>query len=276
MIQTVYLAGGCFWGIEHMMGLVPGVKDAVSGYAQGKVSNPTYEQVCGGDTGHRETVKVLFDDSQVSLESLLKLYFSVVNPLTPNRQGGDAGTQYQAGIYWEDAGIGERVVACADKERLRHQDFFIEIEPLTAFYPAEEYHQDYLVKNPTGYCHVPLSAFERAKNVGKPQARQAPAYRKISPKDALFMKQNDFSVVYLDVRTPEEYRLGHLPDAVNLPLNTLKNSKERSIASKDDVLLIYCRSGVRSRSAASYLSSLGYPNVYDLGGIISWPYDIER
>lgn len=276
MEQTIYLAGGCFWGMEHLMSLVPGVLNAAAGYAQGSIQNPSYEAVCQGNTGHRETVKVTFDSSQVSLESLLKLYFSVVNPLTPNRQGGDTGPQYQAGIYWEDEATGQAIQDYAKKEKLRHRDFFIEIEPLTAFYPAEEEHQDYLIKNPAGYCHIPASAFERAKNVGKPQKTQEPAYRKLTPKEALELKQNDFSVVYLDVRTPEEYSAGHLPDAVNLPLQQLEQTKDQAIASKDDVLLIYCRSGVRSRSAAQYLTSLGYSYVYDFGGILSWPYDIER
>ena len=276
MRETLYLAGGCFWGMEHLMSLVPGVTDAQAGYAQGTVENPTYEQVCAGNTGHRETVKVTFDPARVSAEQLMKLYFSVVDPLTPNRQGNDAGTQYQAGIFWRDEALGDRVRAYADKERLRHRDFFIEIEPLGYFFPAEDYHQDYLVKNPLGYCHIPVSAFARAKAVGERTPAPKAEYRAITPQDALAMKANDHSVVFLDVRTEGEYERGHLPDAVNLPLDELPERAGGAIADKGDTLIVYCRSGARSRTAAKWLVQNGYTGVYDLGGIVAWSYDIER
>ena len=275
MNKTIYLAGGCFWGVEHLMSLVPGVQDAVSGYANGTLENPSYEQVVKGDTGHRETVKVSYDPAKVSLETLLKLYFRVVNPLTPNQQGNDIGTQYQAGIYYEDEDSQRTVEEQVKWEANKHAAFHIEVGPLTSFFPAEDYHQDYLVKNPSGYCHIPLSAFEYAKTLGQESEDVKPQYRAISPKDALAMKQNNHSVVYLDVRTPGEYMGGHLPDAVNLPLDAL-NKVESMFPDKNVELLVYCRSGARSRTAANILVSMGYTQVYDLGGIMNWPYDIVR
>lgn len=276
MNKTIYLAGGCFWGVEHLMSLVPGVKDAVSGYANGTLENPTYEQVIKGDTGHRETVKVTYNPAEVSLEALLKLYFSVVDPLTPNKQGNDVGTQYQAGIYYDDADSKTIVENLAKQEAAKHAAFHIEIGELQNFFLAEDYHQDYLVKNPAGYCHIPLSAFEEAKKIGQETEELKAQYRTITPKDALQLKQENPAAVYLDVRTPAEYRDGHLPEAVNLPLDELQNKIGQAYPDKNALLLVYCRSGARSRTASNLLVQMGYTQVYDLGGIINWPYDIVR
>ncbi len=273
--KTIYLAGGCFWGTEHLLSLVPGVIDAESGYANGTRDNPTYEEVCRGDTGHRETVRVRYAPSKVSLRDILKLYFSVVDPLTPNKQGNDVGTQYQAGIYYEDEESRAVVEEMIALEKNKHTGFTIEHGPKTSFWPAEDYHQDYLVKNPSGYCHIPLSAFERAKTVGQ-ETQKAPLYRALSPEEAQKMKQQNHSAVFLDVRTPEEYKEGHLPDAVNLPLDEIEKEITARFPEKDTVLLIYCRSGRRSRAAAEALVAMGYTEVYDFGGINSWPYDIVR
>lgn len=273
--KTIYLAGGCFWGMEHLMSLVPGVTDAQSGYANGAKENPTYEEVCRGDTGHRETVMVTYDPAKVSLKALLKLYFSVVDPLTANRQGNDIGTQYQAGIYYEDdesRAIVEEMIAL---EKNKHTDFTIESGPKTSFWPAEDYHQNYLVKNPTGYCHIPLTAFERARAIGQEEAK-TPVCRNISAKEAQQMKQQNHAAVFLDVRTPEEYKDGHLPDAVNLPLDEMEKETAARFPEKDTVLLIYCRSGRRSAIAAQALVAMGYTDVYDFGGINSWPYEIVK
>ena len=158
--KTIYLAGGCFWGMEKLMRSLPGVVDAVSGYANGDCEgSPTYELVCRGETGFRETVKVDYDPGAVSLERLLFAYFAAIDPETPNRQGNDIGTQYQAGIYWDPEDEGTRAVVerVAAVERRRHPRFAVELEPLRNFFPAEEYHQDYLYKNPGGYCHIPFA-----------------------------------------------------------------------------------------------------------------------
>lgn len=154
-IDVIYLAGGCFWGLEKLMQSIPGVVDVVSGYANGRADIvPTYERVIRGNTGYRETVRVEYEPNTVSLDALLFAYFQVIDPTIENAQGNDRGTQYQTGVYYTDAtsqATVERIVAI---EKERHADFVVEIEPLERFFDAEEYHQDYLDKNPLGYCHI--------------------------------------------------------------------------------------------------------------------------
>lgn len=159
--HVIYLAGGCFWGIEHLMQSIPGVLDAQSGYANGTgQADANYRTVCTGETGFRETVRVEYDPEQVSLDALLLAYFYVIDPTVENRQGNDRGTQYQTGIYYTNEEAKETVERIAAIERSRSQSFFVEIGPLVNFYPAEEYHQDYLEKNPGGYCHIPRAEIE--------------------------------------------------------------------------------------------------------------------
>ena len=154
--NVIYLAGGCFWGTEQLMQSIPGVIDAESGYANGTgEADANYKTVCTGKTGFRETVRVEYDPDRVSLDAILLAYFYVVDPTVRNRQGNDIGTQYQAGIYYTNEQARQTVERLAAIERGRRDRFYIEIGPLKNFYPAEEYHQNYLEKNPDGYCHIP-------------------------------------------------------------------------------------------------------------------------
>lgn len=154
--HVIYLAGGCFWGLEQLMQSIPGVIDAESGYANGTGEQDAYySAVCAGDTGFRETVRVEYDPEQVSLDALLLAYFYVIDPTVQNRQGNDIGTQYQTGVYYTNDAAKETVERIAELERSRNAKFYVEIGPLLNYYPAEEYHQNYLEKNPYGYCHIP-------------------------------------------------------------------------------------------------------------------------
>ena len=154
---TVYLAGGCFWGMQKYLDITPGVIETTVGYANGSAEAPTYRDVCGG-SGHAETVKVTYDPDLISTEELLERYFDVIDPLSVNRQGGDSGVQYRTGIYWDDAAQEAAVRAFAEaKDRELGGQMKVEILPLYGFWPAEEYHQKYLDKNPGGYCHIPRS-----------------------------------------------------------------------------------------------------------------------
>ncbi len=166
MIKTIYLAGGCFWGTEHLFSLVPGVTSTTAGYANSLIPDPSYRLVCTGTTNAAETVKVDYDDSKVSLTDLLSLYFRSIDPLSLNRQGGDIGTQYRTGIYYDseaDAPVVEAMLATLQR---RHKEpIAIEYGLIQNFYPAEEYHQDYLVKNPGGYCHVDPALFKDAREM---------------------------------------------------------------------------------------------------------------
>ena len=165
-IKEIYFAGGCFWGTEKLFQSIHGVLDAESGYANGRQEIlPTYPRVCQGDTGYRETVKVRYDCTQVSLEQLLKAYFYVIDPTVEKRQGNDIGDQYQTGIYYSDEASGQVVASYAAEERKKYDKFAVEIAPLAVFHTAEDYHQDYLDKNPDGYCHVPRRIFSQINEV---------------------------------------------------------------------------------------------------------------
>lgn len=155
-VDVIYLAGGCFWGMEKLMQSIPGVLNVTSGYANGQAGEaPTYKSVLTGLTGYRETVRVEYDPSQISLDALLFAYFRVIDPTIENRQGNDVGTQYQTGVYYADEAARKAVARVAAIERSRTERFVVELAPLERFYDAEEYHQDYLDKNPGGYCHIP-------------------------------------------------------------------------------------------------------------------------
>ena len=159
--NVIYLAGGCFWGLEHLMQSIPGVVDAQSGYANGTCeADADYKTVCAGSTGFRETVRVEYDSEKVSLDFLLLAYFYVIDPTVQNRQGNDVGSQYQTGIYYTNEAARETAQRIYDLEKSRRTEFFVECGPLLNFYPAEEYHQDYLQKNPGGYCHIPREEIE--------------------------------------------------------------------------------------------------------------------
>lgn len=157
-IKEIYLAGGCFWGVEAYMKKIYGVTNAVSGYANGNTENPKYEDVVYRNTGHAETVQVTYDANKINLSTLLKYYFKIIDPTTLNQQGNDRGSQYRTGIYFsneEDKKIIEEELKELQKKYT--QKIVVECEKLKNFFVAEDYHQDYLKKNPNGYCHIDLS-----------------------------------------------------------------------------------------------------------------------
>lgn len=156
-LKELNLAGGCFWGLEAYMKKLPGIHDTDVGYANGKTEYPTYQDVCRNNTGHAETVRIFYEPSQISLDTILKAYFKVVDPTSINRQGGDRGSQYRSGIYFTDKTDLPIIEKAVHLEQDRHDKPVVtEVMPLEHFYLAEEYHQDYLDKNPGGYCHINL------------------------------------------------------------------------------------------------------------------------
>jgi peptide methionine sulfoxide reductase msrA/msrB len=162
--KEIYLAGGCFWGLEKYIGNIPGVLETEAGFANGKTENPTYEDVCRRDTGHAETVRVIYDAEIISLQRLLELFYKVIDPTSLNRQGNDVGSQYRTGIYYteqDDLPVIRQSIEALQKEYQKR--IAVEMLPLMNYYTAEEYHQKYLDKNPGGYCHIDSRYFELAK-----------------------------------------------------------------------------------------------------------------
>lgn len=181
-MKTIFLAGGCFWGTAHLFSLVPGVTETTAGYANSIIAEPTYQQVCTGETKAAETVRVVYDENQVGLTNLLSLYFRSIDPVSVNRQGGDIGTQYRTGIYYVSPSDKEVIEAMlAMLQRRYSEPIAIEYGPLVNFYPAEDYHQDYLVKNPGGYCHVNPALFEEARNMGRLHDDKAELRARLTP-----------------------------------------------------------------------------------------------
>ena len=171
--KTICFAGGCFWGTEHFFKQIRGVMSTEVGYANGKTDTaPTYEEVSTETTGFAETVRVTYDPAVITLDQLIQLYFQTIDPTSLNRQGNDQGTRYRTGIYYTDEADAETIHrAIAALAVKLGKPVAVEEGPLRNFYPAEEYHQDYLVKHPTGYCHISPALFEMAR-----KANPAPRY----------------------------------------------------------------------------------------------------
>ena len=165
-MKTIYLAGGCYWGVEKYMQHIPGVTETEVGFANGHTHHPSYHQVRYENTGHAETVRVAYDETMLPLDKLLRLFFRIIDPVSLNKQGEDEGAQYRTGVYFTDEA--DAAVVSAELAKLQKQfDEKLAVENclLEHFYPAEEYHQKYLDKNPSGYCHVPWAAINAVKDV---------------------------------------------------------------------------------------------------------------
>lgn len=166
-MKEIYLAGGCFWGCEKYFKQVEGVVETKVGFANGnpEIKNPSYKLVYTDTTGYAETVYIKYDEKKADLEFLLNLYFKAIDPTSLNQQGEDKGTRYRTGIYFKDKSdlpVIHKVFE--EQQKLVDKTIQVEILPLQNFYTAEEYHQNYLDKNPEGYCHLPEALFEFARN----------------------------------------------------------------------------------------------------------------
>ncbi len=160
-LHVIYLAGGCFWGVEAFISRLQGVNQTEVGYANGHDLAPTYEKVCTGKTGHVETVKATYNPKIIPLEGILEKFFQIIDPYTKNRQGPDIGTQYRTGIYWQEDFQKDIILNfLKQKQHESQKRIVVEAYPISSFYPAEMYHQKYLEKNPEGYCHVDLNQID--------------------------------------------------------------------------------------------------------------------
>ena len=164
MRKEIYLAGGCFWGTEKYLSNINGIMETDVGYANGTTPSPSYKEVCTGNTGYAEAVRVFYDPQKASLPFILKLYYEVIDPTALNRQGGDVGTQYRTGIYYTEESDKQTIDESIQELQTQYdKPIVIEVKPLENYFIAEEYHQKYLDKNPTGYCHIGTSDFDNAK-----------------------------------------------------------------------------------------------------------------
>lgn len=164
-MKKIYLAGGCFWGVEHFLSLINGVIETTVGYANSDIISPSYEDLKAHRSSASETVEVVYDESVISLNEILDLFFMIIDPTILDQQGHDIGHQYRTGIYYIDEADIETIRKALESLSKKYDKPIVtELLPLDNFTVAEEYHQDYLIKNPQGYCHVNPKMFEIAKN----------------------------------------------------------------------------------------------------------------
>ena len=162
MIKTIYLAGGCFWGVQHYFDQFDGIVKTTVGYANGNTGNPVYKDVKKGLTGHAETLEIQYDDTVISLPKILDLYFDIIDPVSVNQQGEDIGISYRTGIYYVDNEDLDTIqTKYIEIQNEYDSNLAVELKPLRNFFNAEEYHQKYLDKNPGAYCHIPASKFKK-------------------------------------------------------------------------------------------------------------------
>lgn len=167
-MKKIYLAGGCFWGVEHYMSLIKGVKETTVGYANSDISSPKYEDLKAHRSSASEAVEVLYDENDISLNEILELFYLIIDPTLLDQQGHDIGHQYRTGIYYVDEEDLEIIKKSLERLSEKYdRQIVTELLPLENFTVAEEYHQDYLIKNPDGYCHVDPRMFQIAKEYGK-------------------------------------------------------------------------------------------------------------
>ena len=160
-MEKATFGAGCFWGVEKVFGDLPGVVSSQVGYTGGALKNPTYQQVCESDTGHAEAIEIIFDPAKISYEELLEVFWMHHDPTTLDRQGNDIGRQYRSVIFYHSKSQKEAAVRSRDlleKGKVFRNPIVTEIASAEIFYPAEEYHQKYLKKNPRGYCHIQLQS----------------------------------------------------------------------------------------------------------------------
>ena len=279
-IKIIYLAGGCFWGIEAYFSRLPGINNAISGYANGKIQNPTYKEVCSGTTGFAETVKIEYDPEIISLEEILTHYFNIIDPTTMNRQGADIGTQYRSGIYYsrqEDLKIINELIK--NEQKKYNKTIVTEIKKLDNFYEAEDYHQKYLEKNPQGYCHIDLSVLEKYRKYKKPsktelKQRLSELEYKITQEgftEAPFsspLEDNYEEGIYVDITTGEplfsskdKYNSGCGWPSFTKPIDK-KALKERA-----DYSIGMTRTEVKSDAGNSHLGHVFQDGPTDKGGL---------
>lgn len=291
-LQDIWLAGGCFWGVEAYMARVYGVYDVTSGYANGNTENPTYEEVIRENTGHAETVHVRYDPERVDLEKLLGHYFMIIDPTLLNQQGNDRGTQYRTGIYYENEADRAVIDKVATAEKERYDDPIVtEVEALEHYYLAEEYHQDYLEKNPDGYCHVEFDTLENQDTDADAQPLIDPALYPKPSDEELQEKLTDIQYevtqedatepafsneydgfyepgIYVDITTGEPlFSSADKYDSKTGWPSFTKPIDPEVVTEHEDGMLFMKRTEIRSRAGDSHLGHVFNDGPEDKGGL---------
>lgn len=285
---NLYFAGGCFWGTEHFFKQIRGVISTEVGYANGTLQHaPSYEEVCSGNTGFAETVKIVYNPQVVDLKLLLELYFKTIDPTSLNKQGNDVGDQYRTGIYYTDAGvkttIDEAIAALAKNYK---KPIVVEVSPLQNFYQAEEYHQDYLDKNPRGYCHIPTKLFEVARKANPEPIKfkkptEAELRSRLTKEQYAVTQQNATETpfaneywdeqregIYVDITTGEPLfsSLDKFQSGCGWP-SFAKPIDKKLIAEKEDKSYHMTRTEVRSKLGDAHLGHVFDDGPKQLGGL---------
>jgi len=281
-LREIWLAGGCFWGTEAYMARIPGVADTDVGYANGHTVNPTYEQVCSHNTGFAEAVHVRYDPVRISLAALLGHFFEIIDPTSLNRQGNDVGNQYRSGIYYRDPADLPVIQAAVAKEAGKYsRPIVTEVKPLENYYLAEKYHQDYLEKNPNGYCHVSFTTLPRAYESHYIKPDLTELRQRLSPVQYKVTQENDterpFTGEYWDNHRPGLY----VDIVTGEPLFTSRDKfdsgcgwpsfakpvDKKVIKEKRDLSHGSDRIEVRSQSGDSHLGHVFTDGPAELGGL---------
>lgn len=284
-LKEIYLAGGCFWGVQAYFSRILGVAKTQAGYANGKTERTTYEEV--KKTGHAETVRVSYDPNRVSLQTILEHFFALIDPTSIDRQGPDRGAQYRSGIYYTDEADKQVILEVIEKEQKEYKDPIVtDVEALKNFIAAEDYHQDYLEKNPDGYCHIGFSGLEKQPKYVDPALYQKPEEKKIKEElsdmqykvtqesftEAPF--QNEFwdnhkKGIYVDITTGEPLFLSsdQFDSGCGWPSFSRPIDEEVKIELPDDSIVGRHRTEVRSRVGDAHLGHVFTDGPKDKGGL---------
>lgn len=286
MEKEIYFAGGCFWGVEEFFSQIDGVEETLAGYANGRTKRPNYEEVCRQNTGHAETVKVVYRPETIALSDLLSLFYEIIDPTSRNRQGPDRGEQYRCGVYYVD-GKDEPVIRASLKELQKEYDrpLVVEVQPLAGFYPAEELHQKYLRKNPFGYCHIKSDAFQKAREFQSPprflRKSRETLYKKLTPMQFDVTQngateppyQNEFyrqfeEGIYVDITTGEPLFLScdKFDSGCGWPSFSKPISDDLLIKQEDNRFHMR-RTEVRSKTGDAHLGHVFSDGPRELGGL---------
>ena len=275
-MKEIYLAGGCFWGVQKFFDQFDGVVMTEVGYANGPDSAPSYREVCDS-SGHAETVRIGYDEDRITLAKLLDYYFMVIDPVSVNRQGNDVGVQYRTGIYYTDeAQLGEIQAAFDREQEKAGQPLAVEVMPLENFFTAEEYHQKYLDKNPGGYCHIPKKMFklgEADKEAALRERIGELAYQvtqNAATERAFTGEYDDFfeKGIYVDVVSGEPLftSLDKYDSGCGWPAFT-RPIAEDAVTEKRDLSHFMVRTEVRSSGANSHLGHVFNDGPAEAGGL---------